>query len=116
GIGASAGGLEAITQLLKHLPVDTGMAFVFIQHLDPRHSSQLPEMLGRATAMPVIEASSNRILEPNRVYVLPPNGILTITNGRLHLADRSVTDRRPPRPIDLFFESLSQDPGQLALG
>src|SRR6266545_3618390 len=66
-IGASAGGLEAITQLLKHLPADTGMAFVFIQHLDPRHSSQLPEMLGRATSMPVIEATSNRQLEPNRV-------------------------------------------------
>jgi two-component system CheB/CheR fusion protein len=115
-IGASAGGLEAITQLLKHLPADTGMAFVFIQHLDPRHSSQLPEMLGRTTAMPVIEASSHRQLEPNRVYVLPPNAQLTIARGALLLADRSQTDRRPPRPIDLFFESLAEERGQLALG
>src|SRR6185503_2568089 len=115
-IGASAGGLDAITQLLKHLPADTGMAFVFIQHLDPRHSSQLPEMLGRSTSMPVIEASSNRQIEPDRVYVLPPNAQLTITRGALLLADRSLADRRPPRPIDLFFESLAQERGQLAIG
>jgi len=115
-IGASAGGLEAITQLLKHLPPQSGMAYVFIQHLDPRHSSQLPEMLGRSTSMPVIEASSNRQIEPDRVYVLPPNAQLTITRGALLLADRSLADRRPPRPIDLFFESLAQERGQMAIG
>ena len=116
GIGASAGGLQAITQLLNHLPPDTGMAFVFIQHLDPRHSSQLPEMLGRATSMPVIEATSRRQIEPNRVYVLPPNAQMTISDGALLLADRGEADQRPPRPIDLFFESLAEERGNMALG
>src|SRR4051812_47041643 len=73
GIGASAGGLEAVTQLLKALPADTGMAFVLVQHLDPTHESALSSLLSRVTEMPVTEARNNVPLEPNRLYVIPPN-------------------------------------------
>ena len=73
GIGASAGGLEAFTSLLKHLPNDTGMAFVLVQHLDPTHASALTEILSRATAMPVTEVRDGMRIEPNHVYVIPPN-------------------------------------------
>lgn len=73
GIGASAGGLSACTELLKALPGDTGMGFVLVQHLDPKHASMLPELLGRTTSMPVIEISDGVRVEPNCVYVMPPN-------------------------------------------
>ena len=72
GVGASAGGLEAFTQLLKHLPDDTGMAFVLVQHLDPRHESQLVGLLSRATRMPVSEAAEGMAVSPDHVYVIPP--------------------------------------------
>src|SRR6266705_378883 len=70
GIGASAGGLEAFSQLLRALPADTGMAFVLIQHLDPKHESQLPEVLSRTTAMPVITVTDRLRVEPNHIYVI----------------------------------------------
>jgi two-component system, chemotaxis family, CheB/CheR fusion protein len=88
GIGASAGGLEAFTQLLSHLPADTGMAFVLIQHLDPKHKSLLREILDRATAMPVLEVEDGMAVEPNCVYVIPPNTKMAIAQGRLHLTLR----------------------------
>src|SRR6185436_14559482 len=69
GIGASAGGLEAVTKLLQHLPADTGMAFVLIQHLDPKHESILPQLLSRATSMPVQAATQRMRVQPNHVYV-----------------------------------------------
>src|SRR5579864_5621251 len=78
GLGASAGGLEAFTKLLKYLPADTGMAFVFIQHLDPRHESILASLLSRATRMTVLEAAHQMRVEPNHVYVMPPNVNMTI--------------------------------------
>ncbi|MCY7338276.1 MAG: histidine kinase, partial [Chamaesiphon sp.] len=78
GIGASAGGVEAFRQLLSHLPTDTGMAFVLIQHLAPEHKSLLREILARETAMPTIEVSDNMAVEPNCVYVIPPNTRMTI--------------------------------------
>src|SRR5574341_2003506 len=81
GIGASAGGLEACTQLLKHLPADTGMGFVLVQHLDPMHESALADLLGRATMMPVQEVRDNQRVEPNQVYVIPPNRSMAITLG-----------------------------------
>ena len=83
GIGASAGGLEAFVQLLKALPPDTGTAFVLVQHLDPKHDSQLAGLLGRATQMPVCEASDGMILRPNRVHVMPSNVLMTVASGRL---------------------------------
>lgn len=69
GIGASAGGLEAFSALLKHLPLDTGMGFVLVQHLDPVHESALTQLLGRATSLPVHEVTNNLRVEPNQVYV-----------------------------------------------
>ena len=73
GVGASAGGLEAVERLLRQLPEDTGMAFVIVQHLDPNHESRLTEILSRATSMPVAEAQHGARVEPNRVYIIPPN-------------------------------------------
>jgi chemotaxis response regulator CheB len=102
GIGASAGGLEAVTRLLKSLPPDTGMAFVLVQHLDPTRESALSSLLARATAMPVTEARDNVPLEPNHLYIIPPNKSIGISERRLKLFPR-----RPDDPehlaIDLFF-------------
>ena len=81
GIGASAGGLEAFTRLLQGLPTDTGMGFVLVQHLDPIHESALTKLLAKATSMPVREVSNNARVEPNRVYVIPPNKSLLIEKG-----------------------------------
>src|SRR5712692_10692506 len=72
GVGASAGGLEAFTAFLKHLPSDSGMVFVLIQHLDPRQHSQLTELLSKATKMPVVEVSADTQIEPDHVYVIAP--------------------------------------------
>src|ERR1700704_3765117 len=72
GVGASAGGLEAFTQLLQALPADTGMGFVLVQHLSPERASMLPEILGRATPMPVAQVQGEQAVQPNRVYVIPP--------------------------------------------
>src|SRR6266852_3717256 len=80
GIGASAGGLEAFRLLLRELPVDTGFAIVLIQHLDPTHESSLSEILGRATKMPVHEATDGVPVKPNHIYVIPPNTEMTIAN------------------------------------
>ena len=83
GVGASAGGLEALSELLAHLPAKTGMAFVLIQHLDPTHSSQLSDLMSRVTKMPVSEASDGMGVEPDHVYVIPPNANLAILDGVL---------------------------------
>ena len=115
GIGASAGGLEAYTALLKQLPLDTGMGFVLVQHLDPVHESALTQLLSRATVMPVREVTQKLRVMPNCVYVIPPNTSLTITRGVLRLEKRPVT-RTPHRPIDSFFESLAQDRRENAIG
>src|SRR5688572_30148249 len=79
GVGASAGGLQAFTELLTPLPVDTGMAFVLVQHLDPRHESQLVEILARATRMPVCEAAEGMAVCADQVYVIPPNTNMALT-------------------------------------
>ena len=78
GIGASAGGLEAVRGLLKELPARTGLAFVLIQHLDPRHESRLPEVLSKTTAMPVATVTESLRVEPDHVYVIPPNRDMTV--------------------------------------
>ena len=88
GVGASAGGLEAFTQLLKHLPADSGMAFVLIQHLDPTHASFLRDALAKATPMTVSQAEDGTRVEPNHVYVIPPDADISIHDGRLTLAPR----------------------------
>ncbi|MHB8416384.1 MAG: chemotaxis protein CheB, partial [Acidiferrobacteraceae bacterium] len=115
GIGASAGGLEAFTQLLQHLPLDTGMGFVLVQHLDPAHPSALAHLLSRATEMPVHEAVSNQRVMPNHVYVIAPNTVLRIAKGTL----KSQAREHPygvQYAIDVFLESLAQDLREQAIG
>ncbi len=110
--GASAGGLEAFTELLRHLPAGTGMAFVLVQHLDPKHDSYLTELLAKSTDMPVLQVRNGTRVEPNHVYVIPPNASMTIAGGVLHLEARKLH----PMPIDLFFSSLAEDLGSNAIG
>ena len=104
GIGASAGGLEAFRQLLSHLPTDTGMAFVLIQHLAPDHKSLLTEILARETTMPALEVRDRMAVEPNCVYVIPPNTKMTIEGGLLKLTPREQS-RAKVMPIDTIFLS-----------
>src|SRR5436190_6276163 len=115
GVGASAGGLEALTHLLQHLPVDTGMAFVLVQHLDPDHSSALTELLARTTLMPVCEITHNLRVQPNHVYVIPPNASMILQQGILKLQRRQLKDGAH-RTIDHFFESMAQDLRECAIG
>lgn len=114
GVGASAGGLEAFTKLLNHLPADTGMGFVLVQHLDPVHKSALTSLLSKATAMPVREVVNNAQVEANHVYVIPPNTSLTIARGVLKLLPRKKT-QSPHRPIDYFYQSLAEDQRERAI-
>ena len=115
GIGASAGGLEAFTQLLKALPLDTGMGFVLVQHLDPEHESALTQILSRATSLPVSDVVNDQPVQPNCIYIIPPDTNLSIANGLLKLRPRPKA-RTPHRPIDSFFESLAADHGERAIG
>ncbi len=114
GIGASAGGLEAFSEMLHHLPVDAGIAFVFVQHLDPVHPSILAELLARHTSMPVCEARDAMRLEPDRVYVMPPNANMEIAGGSLHLTSRTE-EHGQHLPIDRFFRSLAKECGNRAI-
>src|SRR4051812_13198332 len=107
-IGASAGGLEAFTQLLGALPANTGMAFVLVSHLSPSHASHLAEILARATRMPVTEVKDGAKVQPNRVYVIPPDSVMIIAEGSLQLSPRRPVDGRH-HPIDLFLESLARE-------
>jgi len=115
GVGASAGGLEAFTQLLEHLPVDTGLGFVLVQHLDPQHPSALAKILQQATTMPVRDVTNNLRVEPNHIYIIPPNKTLGIVRGTLKLQPRSA-HRIAPRAIDHFLEALAKDQQERAIG
>src|SRR5712692_3588974 len=115
GIGASAGGLEAFTHLLEHLPADTGMAFVLVQHLDPDHESALAKILARVTSMPVREVANELQIVPNHVYIIPPNTDMATAQGVLKLQRRQA-GRAPHHSIDFFFESLAQDQHECAIG
>lgn len=115
GIGASAGGLEAFMQLLRNLMPDTGLAFVLVQHLDPRHKSALTELLSRETMMPVIEANEGMPVHQNHVYVIPPNANLSIRHGALHLTPREEGYGQH-LSIDYFFNSLAREKGNKAIG
>jgi two-component system, chemotaxis family, CheB/CheR fusion protein len=114
GIAASAGGLEAFTQLLTHLPSDTGMAFVLIQHLDPDRKSLLSEILARTTQMPVNEVQDGVAVEPNQVYVIPPNTKMVVSKGALNLSPREKIYGKY-MPGDAFFTSLAIDRGHKAI-
>src|SRR5882724_9424289 len=115
GVGASAGGLEAFTQLLKALGPGSGMAYVLVQHLDPSHESALTELLAKATEMPVRQVTDATPVEPNHVYVIPPNVDMTISQGILRLTARTET-RGHPMPIDRFLRSLAEDQRSNAIG
>jgi two-component system CheB/CheR fusion protein len=106
GIGASAGGLEAFTQLIAALPPDSGLALVLVQHLAPKQQSALPVLLAPHTTMPVIEVTDGVHIEPNHVYVIPPNMQLELVGDRLALSPRPG-DRTQHTPIDTFFSSLA---------
>ena len=105
GIGASAGGLEALQQFLTFLPGNTGMAFVIIQHLAPDHKSLLTDILGKYTSMPVIEARDGMRVLRNHIYMIPPRYNLEIVSDILHL--REYNHQKINHPIDIFFRSLA---------
>ena len=115
GIGASAGGLEALEQFLGHVPTGCGMAFVVVQHLDPDYKGMLPELLQRATPMPVVQAKNRLLVKPDRVYVIPPNKDLSILHERLYLLD-PVAPRGLRLPIDFFFRALADERREHAVG
>jgi two-component system, chemotaxis family, CheB/CheR fusion protein len=115
GIGASAGGLEAFREVLRFLPADTGMAYVFVQHLDPTHESLLPALLARVTPMVVREANPQMVVEANHVYVITPNTDLHLMQGRLTLHPETKT-RGQHLSIDTFLCSLAEDRTTQAIG
>ena len=114
GIGSSAGGLEAFTNFLKHLPPDLGMAYVYVQHISPTHESLLPEILERKTKMVVEKTEPEMKIEKDHIYVIPPNRIITITDGTLKLKPRP--EREIFYPIDSFFISLADTYKENAIG
>jgi two-component system, chemotaxis family, CheB/CheR fusion protein len=115
GIGASAGGLEAMELFFENMPKENGMAFVVIQHLDPTHIGILPELLQRTTEMKVMQATNRLKVKPNCVYVIPPNKSLSILNGTLYLFD-PLESRGLRLPIDIFFRSLANDKQEKSIG
>ena len=114
GIGASAGGLEAFSKLLAALPLDTGMAFVLVQHLDPTHESLLTALLGRTTGLKVSEIVDGSSVEADHVFVIPPNANLSIKHGVLRLSPRAAA-RGSHSSIDDFLSSLALDLGHRAI-
>ena len=107
GIGASAGGLKSICELIAGIPASTGMAYVFVQHLDPRHGSDLAKILSKRTAFPVEEVVEGVKISPDHLYVIIPNTTLTISNDVLRLRSRDPAER-PHRPVDILFHSLAE--------
>jgi two-component system CheB/CheR fusion protein len=114
GIGASAGGLEAFIELLKHLPEKTGMAYVLVQHLDPKHSSALQEILSRATKIPVTEVTEGVTVDPDHIYVIPANTNMSLSDGVLRLAARILVQGQH-MPINYFLNSLAVQRGEQAI-
>ncbi len=115
GIGASAGGLEAFTQLLRELPSDVNMALVLVQHLDPTYKSMLTELLSRTTNLTVLEVTDGVRVKPRHVYVIPPNTAMTISERVLHLTARVEVEGKH-MPIDHFLLSLAKDQKSRAIG
>ncbi len=113
GVGASAGGLEAFTAFLKHLPANSGMAFVLIQHLDPKQHSGLTDLLSKATKMPVLEVNADIPVEPDHVYVIAPGVRLSMSDGHLRVEQRGSGRNLP---IDYFLQSLAHDNTSKAIG
>jgi two-component system CheB/CheR fusion protein len=115
GLGASAGGLEALEQFLGHVPKACGLAFVVVQHLDPTRKGILVELLQRSTTMPILQIKDRMKIEPNHVYVIPPNKDLSILHGVLHLLE-PAKPHGLRLPIDFFFRSLADDQHGQSIG
>lgn len=115
GIGSSAGGLEAMSKLLRAVPEQSGLAFVVAAHLDPTHESHLVALLARCTAMPVVQIENGTRVEPDHVYVIAPDRELTIKEGVLR-STRPEAPRGHRHPVDVFFRSLAEDQGERAIG
>jgi len=115
GIGASAGGLEALEQFLKQVPANSGVAYVIVQHLDPTHKGIMPELLQRSSTMVVSQVSDRMRVKPDCVYVIPPNKDMSILHGLLHLFDPAAP-RGLRLPIDFFLRSLADDCKDRAIG
>jgi two-component system CheB/CheR fusion protein len=114
GMGASAGGLEAFEQFFKNMPPDSGMAFILVPHLDPTHTSIMPDLLKKYTNMKVIQAEDGVKVQPDSVYIIPPNKDMAILNGTLQLME--PTEARDQRlPIDYFLRSLAKDQKEKAV-
>ena len=117
GIGASAGGLDAFKKLLKAIPENSGMAYVLVQHLDPKHESLLPELLQKVTRIPVLEISDDIKVMPDHIYVIPSNKMMVANDGILKLTPRQLDDKKKLNlPIDLFFTSLAEVHQSHAIG
>lgn len=114
GVGASAGGLEAFKRLIRAIPESSGMAFILVQHLEPNHESMLTEILQKNTSIPVEEVTDNVHVEPNHIYIIPSNKLLTAYDGRLRLQPRP--ENKKSLPIDVFFTSLAEVHGSHAIG
>jgi len=115
GIGASAGGLEALQDFFKNLPVHTGLAFVVIQHLSPDYRSLMDELLARETSIPISIASDGLDIQPDHIYLIPPRKNLTIFHDKLYLEDQEPR-KRLNLPVDIFFRSLAVEKGKQAIG
>src|SRR5947208_2155714 len=113
GIGASAGGLEALEVFFTAMPSDSGMAFVVVQHLSPDFKSLMDELLGRRTSMAIHRVEDGMEVQPNAIYLIPPRKEMMIASRRLHLIDKDPS-KSLSLPIDTFFRSLAQDCGEQA--
>ncbi|MDQ3844859.1 MAG: PAS domain S-box protein [Bacteroidota bacterium] len=114
-IGGSAGALSAISEILTHLPPNTGMAYIYLQHLNPNYESNLTTILGKKSRMPVVEGEDHLPVEPDYVYVIPPNKEMTIEAGYLKVAERP-REHYDYMPINRFFASLADNYKELAIG
>lgn len=114
GIGASAGGVEALEGFFRGVPNDTDMAFVVVTHLNPSRKTQLPEIIARFTPLPVVQAEEGMPVEPRNVYVMPEDSVLGIREGKLTLQD--LHGHREPKPVDIFLSELADDAQALAVG
>ncbi len=114
GIGASAGGLDALTKLVSALPDDAGMAYILVQHLDPTHKSLMAELLAKHTVMPVLQATESAAILGNHIYVIPAGSYLSINNDLLHLSVPTAP-RGARKPVDFLFESMAKECGERAI-
>ena len=115
GIGASAGGLEALQDLFANTPSDTGVAYIVVQHLSPDYKSMVPELLSRYSDMPIQQISDSTEIYPDHIYLMPPRKNMMIADGKLLLTD-AMPESPPQMPIDFFFKSLAQNYGHRAVG